>query len=106
MQLMINYYLETKPPSKLLDQKKWWFFTHTHTHLAVVLPTKKVGGESASSNGAVMGGGPKDASHPLPRTPLQQRATWPHPFPNPAEIPVLNKAIWGARLGKEPQRQT
>lgn len=48
---MSDYYLNTKSLSKQLDQKKMWVFFGVfffNSQLAVVLPAKIVGGNSAS----------------------------------------------------------
>ena len=77
--------------SKQLDQKmvshtqtQTHTQTHTHTHAqpALVLPTKLVGDDAASSNGAVMGMEQEDACRFLSWTRLQvaiHLATSPSP---------------------------
>ena len=66
--------------SKQLDQKmvshtQTHRHTHTHAQPALVLPTKIVGDDAASSNGAVMGMEQEDACHFLSWTRLQWQST-------------------------------
>lgn len=75
-------------------------FSHTHTHaqLALVLPTKSVGGDDASSNGAVMGMGQDDARRPLSWTRLQRQSTWPHPVSSLQRHLFLTRPLEGGRF--------